>query len=115
MFHHLSLRLVILWAAIISIPAFTCHPLTSQGQELADQHSDHRVFPDLYEASISELQVRQYSYILYHVNLRLSQDGLEAGHFTSVDLVKVLDPPLILSILSKTKRNPRRTLLVSTR
>lgn len=30
------------------------------------------VFPDLYEASIEELQ-----------------SGLEAGHFTSVDLVKV--------------------------
>jgi hypothetical protein len=35
--------------------------------------------PDLYEASISELQ-----------------DGLEHGHFTSVDLVKVPPRPTIL-------------------
>lgn len=44
------------------------------GQVLSSSLSTttQRVFPDLYEASIEELQ-----------------SGLEAGHFTSVDLVKV--------------------------
>ena len=39
----------------------------------------HVQLPDLYEASIAELQ-----------------DGLENGHFTSVDLVKVLPRPMFL-------------------
>lgn len=45
--------------------------------------------PDLYEASVVELQVRQ-SYlclVIYWTYRR--QAGLDAGHFTSVDLVKV--------------------------
>jgi len=40
---------------------------------------DQVQLPDLYEASIAELQ-----------------DGLENGHFTSVDLVKVLPRPMFL-------------------
>ena len=44
--------------------------------------------PDLYEASVLELQVR---HIRPHhpSDLIDSQAGLDAGHFTSVDLVKV--------------------------
>ena len=48
------------------------------------------VLPDLYEASVVELQVRQAYF--RHVTVIWTyhrQAGLDAGHFTSVDLVKV--------------------------
>ena len=48
------------------------------------------VLPDLYEASVVELQVRQAYFC--HVSVKRThhrQAGLDAGHFTSVDLVKV--------------------------
>jgi len=44
--------------------------LLSNAQFTTDHDAD--VFPDLYEASVQELQ-----------------DGMDAGHFTSVDLVEV--------------------------
>lgn len=55
-------------------------------------------FPDLYEASVLELQA-----------------GLDAGHFSSVDLVKVRVASVYLVIFIFTDIVSRRTLPVSTK
>jgi len=49
--------------------------VTTTGDSATEQHKPQVEFPDLYEASVLELQ-----------------QGLDAGHFSSVDLVKVRDP-----------------------
>lgn len=65
-------RLSLLTIGILVL-ALVC---ASQGQTSAQSPTSAAInFPDLYEASIAELQ-----------------DGLERGHFTSVDLVKVSMP-----------------------
>jgi len=49
--------------------------VTATRDSATEQHEPPVQFPDLYEASVLELQ-----------------EGLDAGHFSSVDLVKVRDP-----------------------
>ena len=61
-------------ATVLSVLAFlVAFACGSAGDEQSNKSSSV-TFPDLYEASIAELQA-----------------GLEKGHFTSVDLVKVSD------------------------
>ena len=60
-----------LYSAFVLIFAFLCVSYGAQ-QSAPTAVTRSTIFPDLYEASISELQ-----------------DGLEKGQFTSVDLVKV--------------------------
>lgn len=77
--------------------------------------------PDLYEASVTELQVNARLKMSKHfIKVASTQAALDAGHFTSVELVKVRFP-LILhacycfkvgSILTHTSRH---TSLVSTK
>lgn len=50
------------------------HNAISQAQNTITSTPEQRIFPDLYEASVIELQ-----------------DGLKRGHFSSVDLVKVMN------------------------
>ncbi|KAI0767645.1 amidase signature enzyme [Fomes fomentarius] len=65
-----ALRLTLLSAlALLAALAWTAYGF--QATESVTASADAAAFPDLYEASIAELQ-----------------DGLEKGHFTSVDLVK---------------------------
>lgn len=55
--------------------------VTTSGDSTAEQHRPQVQCPDLYEASVLELQ-----------------QGLDAGHFSSVDLVKVCDFVIYISI-----------------
>lgn len=88
------LRAALLSALAIFVAVVCGSP--SDGQKEASSSSV--TFPDLYEASIEELQV-----------------GLEKGHFTSVDLVKVSASLEIFSVVVHALLLDRRTSLASTR
>lgn len=69
-----SFRCFVLTAAALQfwLAAWICQANPLPGTVAASAPPVKITFPDLYEASIAELQ-----------------DGLEKGHFTSVDLIKV--------------------------
>jgi len=66
------------WWLSALLAVFAClqiaRGVTTTGDSTVEQHQPQVQFPDLYEASVLELQ-----------------QGLDAGHFSSVDLVKVRD------------------------
>jgi amidase len=69
-------RVRVMWAVIVF---FALQFFLGSGPTRSTVSPCHAQLPDLYEASIAELQ-----------------DGLEHGHFTSVDLVKVPHHPTTL-------------------
>lgn len=88
-----ALRLTLLSAlALLAALAWTAYGI--QATESVAASAGAVAFPDLYEASIAELQ-----------------DGLEKGHFTSVDLVKVTRPASpIFYVARLTVAHSRHTL-----
>ena len=67
------------WCASVLLAIFACLQLTRGVITALD--GTVTVFPDLYEASVLELQA-----------------GLDAGHFSSVDLVKVLSDSFLADL-----------------
>ena len=75
------------WWLSAFLAVFAClqiaRGITTTGDTTAEQNEHQVQFPDLYEASVLELQ-----------------QGLDGGHFSSVDLVKVRNSHLHLHLSS---------------
>ena len=89
-----SVRASLFFVTTVLICAWPC----IAGQSDSGTVSNSVTFPDLYEASIAELQ-----------------DGLENGHFTSVDLVKVNRSFAVSSKDTNTTRLCHRRILLASR